>query len=169
MCPFGTIYSSKCNIQAEMQHDFKDSLGNMPGIIIYDFACGLATHINLSESESFPFKPFERWLSDLTPDNITITKERKLNVNILVCITGSWSLTVISNIPVDSNRSTKRCLADLRFYNLFMRQYFAVVFNFFYVTYTNLKHQKRRSQHHHCEWNCEKREQFKTRNRKRKV
>lgn len=79
------MYSIKCNIRAESPRDFADMLlswKHMPNVIIYDFARGLATHMNLREPESLPFKPFEGRLSPPTPDNIAKAKDGKLKVSL---------------------------------------------------------------------------------------
>lgn len=54
----------------------------MPNIVLYDFARGLATHMNLREPETLPFSPFEGRLSAPTPDNIKQAKEGKLKVSL---------------------------------------------------------------------------------------
>lgn len=83
MCPCGIVYSIKFNIRAESPRDFSDLLlswKHMPNIVIYDFARGLATHMNLREPEKLPFKPFEGRLATPTPDNMAQAKKGKLKV-----------------------------------------------------------------------------------------
>lgn len=83
MCPCGIVYSIKFNIRAESPRDFSDLLlswKHMPNIVIYDFARGLATHMNLREPQKLPFKPFEGRLATPTPDNIAQAKKGKLKV-----------------------------------------------------------------------------------------
>ncbi|XP_034055086.1 uncharacterized protein LOC117534921 isoform X2 [Gymnodraco acuticeps] len=85
MCPCGIVYSIKCNFRAESPRDFTDILlswKHMPNIVIYDFARGLATHMNLREPEKLPFTPFDGRLMAPTPDNITRAKEGKLKVSL---------------------------------------------------------------------------------------
>ncbi|XP_026058982.1 uncharacterized protein LOC113043684 [Carassius auratus] len=85
MCPCGIVYSIKCNIRAESPRDFADMLlswKHMPNVIIYDFARGLATHMNLREPGSLPLKPFEGRLNPPTPDNIAKAKDGKLKVSL---------------------------------------------------------------------------------------
>nr|XP_021322232.1 uncharacterized protein LOC110437946 [Danio rerio] len=85
LCPCGIVYSIKCNIRAESPRDFADMLlswKHMPNVVIYDFARGLATHMNLREPESLPFKPFEGRLRAPTPDNIAKAKDGKLKVSL---------------------------------------------------------------------------------------
>ncbi|KAK1885453.1 HMG domain containing protein 3 [Dissostichus eleginoides] len=85
MCPCGIVYSIKCNIRAESPRDFTDILlswKHMPNIVIYDFARGLATHMNLREPEKLPFTPFEGRLMAPTPDNIKQAKDGKLKVSL---------------------------------------------------------------------------------------
>jgi len=69
MCPCGIVYSIKCNLRAESPRDFADLLlswKHMPNVIIYDFARGLATHLNLRASEKVPISPFEGRLAEPT-------------------------------------------------------------------------------------------------------
>lgn len=85
MCPCGIVYSIKVNIRAESPRDFTDMLlswKHMPNVIIYDFARGLAMHMNLREPQTLPFKPFEGRLSDPSQDNITKAKDGKLKVSL---------------------------------------------------------------------------------------
>nr|XP_033933765.1 uncharacterized protein LOC117441855 [Pseudochaenichthys georgianus] len=85
MCPCGIVYSIKCNFRAESPRDFTDILlswKHMPNIVIYDFARGLATHMNLREPERSPFAPFDGRLMAPTADNIKRAKEGKLEVSL---------------------------------------------------------------------------------------
>ncbi|XP_065132856.1 uncharacterized protein [Paramisgurnus dabryanus] len=85
MCPCGIVYSIKCNIRAESPRDFTDMLLSwkyLPNVVIYDFARGLATHMNLREPERLPFSPFEGRLKAPTPENIALAKEGKLKVSL---------------------------------------------------------------------------------------
>ncbi|XP_077092035.1 uncharacterized protein LOC143744406 [Siphateles boraxobius] len=85
MCPCGIVYSIKCNIRAESPRDFTDMLLSwkyMPNIVIYDFARGLATHMNLREPQRLPFKPFEGRLKAPTAENIALAKDGKLKVSL---------------------------------------------------------------------------------------
>ena len=54
----------------------------MPNIVIYDFARGLATHMNLRDPERLTFKPFEGRLSDPTEENIALAKAGNLKVSL---------------------------------------------------------------------------------------
>lgn len=85
MCPCGIVYSIKCNIRAESPWDFTDLLlswKHMPNIVIYDFACGLATHMNLRDPERLSFKPFEGRLRDPAEENIALVKAGHLKVSL---------------------------------------------------------------------------------------
>lgn len=83
MSPCGIIYSIKCNLRAESPWDFTDmplSWKHLPNIIIYDFSRGLATHTNLMNPTTFT--PFEGWLLNSTPENITKAKSGNLQVQL---------------------------------------------------------------------------------------
>uniref|UniRef100_A0A9J7Y4U2 SAP domain-containing protein n=1 Tax=Cyprinus carpio carpio TaxID=630221 RepID=A0A9J7Y4U2_CYPCA len=85
MCPCGIVYSIKCNLQAESPRDFADLLlswKHMPNVIIYDFARGLATHLNLRASEKLPISPFEGRLAEPIQSNIELAKCGKLKVSL---------------------------------------------------------------------------------------
>ncbi|RXN03128.1 deoxynucleoside triphosphate triphosphohydrolase SAMHD1-like [Labeo rohita] len=85
MCPCGIVYSIKCNLRAESPRDFADLLlswKHMPNVIIYDFARGLATHMNLRESEKVPISPFEGRLAEPSQLNIELAKSGKLKVSL---------------------------------------------------------------------------------------
>lgn len=85
MCQCGIVYSIKCNLRAESPWDFADlplSCKHIPHVIIYDFACGLATHLNLWASETLPISPFEGRLAEPTQSNIELTKCGQLKVSL---------------------------------------------------------------------------------------
>lgn len=69
--------------------------GNVPNIVIYDFARGLAAHSNLRDPVRLIFSPFEGRLRDPTPENVQPAKEGKLEVSL------PW-LNVEKRVP-DSN------------------------------------------------------------------
>ncbi|XDV21834.1 hypothetical protein PO909_026854 [Leuciscus waleckii] len=84
-CPCGVVYSIKFNIRAESPRDFADLLlswKHFPNVVIYDFARGLAAHVNLREADSLPFSPHEGRLAEPTTANIQLAKEGKLKVNL---------------------------------------------------------------------------------------
>lgn len=85
MCPCGIVYSLKCNLRAESPRDFADLLlswKHLPNVIIYDFARGLATHINLRASERVPISPFEGRLAEPSQSNIELAQSGKLKVSL---------------------------------------------------------------------------------------
>lgn len=85
MCPCGVVYSVKFNIRAESPRDYMDLLlswKHMPNIVVYDFARGLATHGNLREPEKLPFRPHVGRLKEPTEDNIRLSKEKKMSINL---------------------------------------------------------------------------------------
>lgn len=85
MCQCGIVYSIKCNLRAESPRDFADLLlswKHMPNVIIYDFARGLATHLNLWASEKLPISPFEGRLAEPTQSNIELAKCGQLKVSL---------------------------------------------------------------------------------------
>lgn len=55
---------------------------HFPNVAIYDFARGLAAHVNLREADSLPFSPHEGRLAEPTTANIQLAKEGKLKVNL---------------------------------------------------------------------------------------
>ncbi|XP_026060080.1 uncharacterized protein LOC113044317 isoform X3 [Carassius auratus] len=84
-CPCGIVYSIKFNIRAESPRDFADLLlswKHFPNVVIYDFARGLAAHVNLRKADSLPFSPHEGRLAEPTTANIQLAKEGKLKVNL---------------------------------------------------------------------------------------
>ncbi|XP_023135242.1 uncharacterized protein LOC111574730 isoform X2 [Amphiprion ocellaris] len=84
-CPCGVVYSIKGNIRAESPRDFADILlswTHMPNIVIYDFACELATHTNLREPERSPFSPFEGQLRASSTDTISRAETGNLKVSL---------------------------------------------------------------------------------------
>jgi len=77
-CPCGVVYSTKFNIRAESPRDFADlmlSWKPFPNVAIYDFARGLAAHVNLYEADSLPFSPHEGRLAEPTTENIQLPKK----------------------------------------------------------------------------------------------
>ncbi|XP_077365645.1 uncharacterized protein LOC144009664 [Festucalex cinctus] len=85
MCPCGIVIAVKFNIRAESPRDYADmllSFKHFPNIVIYDFARGLVTHTNLREPERLPFSPHEGRVASVTPENIELSKKRKLGVNL---------------------------------------------------------------------------------------
>ncbi|CAM4735890.1 unnamed protein product [Leuciscus chuanchicus] len=85
MCPCAVVYSIKFNLRAESPRDYADILlswKHFPNIAIYDFARGLATHTNLREPETLPFRPHEGRLAEVTTDNLHLAGEGKLKVSL---------------------------------------------------------------------------------------
>ncbi|XP_051945069.1 uncharacterized protein LOC127617185 isoform X1 [Xyrauchen texanus] len=85
MCPCGIVYSLKCNLHADSPRDFADLLlswRHMPNVIIYDFAQGLATHINLRAPEKVLISPFEGCLLEPTQANIELAQSGMLAVSL---------------------------------------------------------------------------------------
>ena len=85
MCPCGIVYSIKCNIRAESPRDFTDLLlswKHIPNIVIYDFARGMATHMNIRDPERLTFQPFEGRSSEPTAENVALAKAGNLKVSL---------------------------------------------------------------------------------------
>uniref|UniRef100_A0A673HLD4 Uncharacterized protein n=1 Tax=Sinocyclocheilus rhinocerous TaxID=307959 RepID=A0A673HLD4_9TELE len=74
----------KFNLRAESPRDFADLLSwkHFPNVCVYDFARGLATHINLRFPHSLPFQPHEGRLSEPTEENVKAAMDGKLQVSL---------------------------------------------------------------------------------------
>ncbi|XP_072565367.1 uncharacterized protein, partial [Paramormyrops kingsleyae] len=84
-CPCAVVYGVKFNIRAESPRDFADlllSMKHFPNIVLYDFARGLATHTNLRDPESLPFKPHGGRLLEPTEDNIRCATTGQIKVSL---------------------------------------------------------------------------------------
>ncbi|XP_073681623.1 HMG domain-containing protein 3-like [Garra rufa] len=85
LCPHGIVYSIKFNIRAESPRDFADLLlswKHLPNVCVYDFARGLAAHMNLRVPHSPPFQPYEGRLSEPTQENVRAARNGKLHVSL---------------------------------------------------------------------------------------
>lgn len=72
-------------LRAESPRDYADLLlswQHMPNVAIYDFARGLAKHMNLRAPDCIPFSPHEGRLLDPTPANIQEAKEGRIQVSL---------------------------------------------------------------------------------------
>ncbi|KAE8278074.1 hypothetical protein D5F01_LYC23871 [Larimichthys crocea] len=70
---------------SESPRDFADLLlswKHLPNVTVYDFARGLATHVNLRWPTVIPFKPHEGRLAASTPQNITAAQQNKLKISL---------------------------------------------------------------------------------------
>lgn len=101
--PHGVVYSLKFNLDAESPRDFADLLlswKHLPNVTVYDFALGLATHVNLRWSAVIPFKPHEGRSAASTPENITAAQLKKLKISL------PWLIEMLQNPDKDGHPCT---------------------------------------------------------------